>query len=136
MRKKEEDRIHNKFKKCIEEEAIKSIEIEDLDSMQTYFNIWDRVEELSYELWNSDFYNAPISEELFERICDHIEPYLEDARSYLKVIIEDLLDSKSLGELMIKYNNLSYVFDNSTFLYNIDLFADIEIGSKKKELTK
>lgn len=148
MCKREEDRIYEMFKNGIDEVAFKSIEEDDLDSIQTYINIMEKVNQLSYKVYASlngvdssinysmNFYSIPISDELSERICDYIKPYLENAKSELKARIEDVLKSKTVGELLVKYSNLSRVFDNGIFIENIDLFADIEIGSKKKELTK
>ena len=143
-----EDRIFNIFKSGIDEAVAKSTEEEHLDSIQTYINIMEKVNQISYKVYASfndvdasinysmDLWSIPISDELAGRIYNYIGPYLELAKRELKEIAENILDSKTVGELLIKYNSLARIFNNNTFLENIVLFADIEIDGKTKELTK
>ena len=53
MCKREEDRIYEMFKNGIDEVAFKSIEEDDLDSIQTYINIMEKVNQLSYKVYAS-----------------------------------------------------------------------------------
>ena len=80
------------------------------------------------------FYDIPLPEDVVVAVCDYLDDSLEEAREEVKKQAEDVLNSETIGELMIKYNNLSKTLDEISSIDCIGLFADIEVA--KKTLTK
>lgn len=115
----------------------------ELGPVETYVNIINTLNKTSTKFgeaigmtggYEISFNDIPLPESVVKGICDYIDEDLKEAREEVKKQAEDVLNSETVGELMIKYNILSKTLDKLTYIDCIDSFADVEVV--KKALTK
>ena len=114
-----------------------------LKPVETYVNIINTLNKTSGKLGEAigmkdgfaiSFNDIPLPESVAKGICDYIDEDLKEAREEVKKQAEDVLNSETIGELMIKYEELSRTLDEIVSIDCIDSFADVEVV--KKALTK
>lgn len=110
-----------------------------LDGINTYIYVTnalnETLSELAVALGYADHQDPPMTEDLVEQICILTEPLLQEARAEIQIKVDDIFNSKDLGELMDKYDKLMELFKNPILAKSMDLFEDIGPTNNNKTLT-
>ena len=145
INKKYEDDLFNIIKKVIDE-AIMETENICLNPVDSFIFINDKLVSFYKQMAivngiisnEKSFTNGHIkyliSERLFIRIDEYLEPIYCSVKNYISIKANEVLESSTLGEMQEKYNSLILLSNNKAIKENSFLYDDIEL-KKSNDLT-
>lgn len=143
--KEYDDKLFAIFKDVIDK-AIIEAEEKKLNSLDKFLYIDEMLNHAyidlasSMEIASSPNYiqriNPPISEKLLERICNYLEPYVNAASDYIKVVGEQVINSTNMEELLDNYSELQKILETDGVFENSYLYEGIEFDNHDKKYIK